>query len=134
MIFIRGPDQASRIEDPDIRRLVSLRMSQLGNGEPYNPQAHGEMYVTENGDTVEALEEATGVPIVTNPFDGLRYGHPDFTPVAEFIESHSTCYELAFQLSDESAVAIFIPKHPSIDPELTAFCATFAVPAAFPPR
>ena len=48
-------------------------MSQLGDGEPYDPQAHGELYVAEEGDTAEALEAATGVFIITNPFDGLRY-------------------------------------------------------------
>ena len=129
MLFIRGPTDLSLIADRELCSLISLRMSQLGDGEPYNPQAHGELYVVETGDTAEALEAATGVSIFTNPFDGLRYGHPDFVPVTEFIESHPACFEMAFQLSDESAVAIFVPKHPSIDPELTAFCTAFAVPS-----
>ena len=129
MISIRGPTDLSLIEDRELRSLISLRMSQLGEGEPYDPQAHGEMYVAEEGDTAEALEMATGVFIITNPFDGLRYGHTDFVPACEFIEEHPACFELGFVMSDESAVAIFVPKHSSIDPELTAFCTAFAVPA-----
>ena len=129
MISIRGPTDLTQIDDREIRSLIYLRMSQLGDGEPYNPQAHGELYVVEDGDTAEALEASTGVSIFTNPFDGLRYGHPDFVPVCEFVDEHQTCFEMAFVMSDESAVAIFVPKHPSIDPELIAFCTAFAVPA-----
>jgi hypothetical protein len=130
MISIRGPTDLSRIADRDLRSLISLRMSQLGGGEPYNPQAHGELYVVEEGDTAEALETATGVFITTNPFDGLRFGDADFCPAWEFVEEHATCFEMAFQLSDESAVAILVPKHPGIDAVLLALCAGFAVPAA----
>ena len=129
MISIRGPADLSLIVDHEIRALISLRMAQLGDGEPYDPQAHGELYIAEEGDTAEALEAATGVFIITNPCDGLQYGHPDFVPVTEFIEEHPACFEMAFVMSDESAVAIFVPKHTSIDPELTAFCTAFAVPA-----
>jgi len=129
MIYIRGPTDLSLIADRDLRSLISLRMSQLGDGEHYNPQAHGELYVAEDGDTAEVLEMATGVFIINNPFDGLRHGHPDFVPVCEFIKEYPTCFELAFVMSDEGTVAIFVPKHPSIDPELTAFCTAFAVPA-----
>jgi hypothetical protein len=129
MISIRGPTDLSSIADPDIRSLLSLRMDQLGDGEPYNPQVYGELYVAEEFDTAETLEAATGVFITTNPFDGRRHGHPDFAPVCEFIEVHPACFELVFIMSDEGAVAIFVPKHPSIDRELTAFCTAFAVPA-----
>ena len=132
MISIRGPTDLSSIADPDIRSLISLRMDQLGDGEPYNPQAHGELYVAEEGDTAEALEAATGVFILTNPFDGLRFGHPDFVPVWEFVDEHSACFEIGFQMSDESAVAIFVPKDPGIDTELLAICAEFAEPAFDP--
>ena len=130
MISIRGPTDLYLIADRELRSLISLRMSQLGDGEPYHPQAHGELYVAEAGDTAEALEMATGVFIIINPFDGLRFSDADFCPVWEFVEEHATCFEMAFQLSDESAVAILVPKHPGIDAVLLALCAAFAVPAA----
>ncbi len=106
MISIRGPTDLSPIADRELRSLVALRMGQLGDGEPYDPQAHGELYVAEDGDTAEILEMATGVFIITNPFDGLRFGDADFCPAWEFVEEQATCFEMAFQLSDESAVAI----------------------------
>ena len=132
MLRIRGPDAAGRIGDLAIRQLLDLRMSQLADGEPYDPERHGEMFVAEEGDTAEALEAAAGVFILTNPFDGLRHGHPDFVPVWEFVEEHSACFEIGFQMSDESAVAIFVPKDPGIDTELLAICAEFAEPAFDP--
>ena len=129
MISIRRPTDLFLLADRELRSLISLRMDQLGDGEPYNPLAHGELYVAEDGDTAEILEMATGVFIITNPFDGLRYGHPHFVPSCEVIEDHGQCHEMIFVVSDESVVAVFVPKHPSIDPELTAFCTAFAVPA-----
>ena len=129
MIPIRGPTDVSHISDPHLQRLIHERLIQLSAAEPYDPQAHGELYVAEEGDTAETLEMATGVFIITNPFDGLRFGQPDFTHTCEFIEEHPACFELGFVMSDESAVAIIVPKHKSIDPELTAFCTAFAVPS-----
>jgi hypothetical protein len=129
MIRIRGPTDIPSDTHPQLRDLIRLRIAQLSDGELYDPDRHGELYFADGTDTAESLEEATGVFIVTNPFDGLRFGHPDFAPTFEFAEEHGTCFEVAFQMSDESAVAIFVPKRPSIDAELTAFCAAFAVPA-----
>ena len=130
MISIRGPTDLFLIADRELRSLISMRMDQLGDGEPYDPLAHGELYVAEDGDTAEILEMATGVFIITNPFDGLRFGDADFCPAWEFVEEQATCFEMAFQLSDESAIAILVPKHPGIDAVLLALCAAFAVPAA----
>ena len=130
MIRIRGPDHTSRIDDPDVRRIVEERFDQVLNGDEYDPEIHGELIVAEEGDTAEALEEAMGVPVLTNPFDGHRYGHPDFAPACEVIEDHGHCYEMVVVLSDEgTGVILFVPKHTATDPELTAFCAAFAVPA-----
>jgi len=96
MLFIRGPTEVARIVDLDVRSLVSLRMSQLGDGEHYNPQAHGELIVAEPGDTLVSLEGQCGCPIASNPFDDARYPDTDFVPVCEFIEEHPACFELGF--------------------------------------
>ena len=130
MICIRGPGQARRIEDPDIRRLVQQRFAEICNGEPYDPEVHGEMIVVEPGDTLQSLEGDSGVPIATNPFDDARYPDPDFVPVCEYLEEHSPCYEMMFLFSDDGAgVNVFIPKSPGTDAEILDFCARFAVPA-----
>jgi len=130
MIHIRGPDQARRISDPDIRRVVEERFVQVCNSEPYDPDVHGEMIVVEPGDTLKTLEGESGVPIASNPFDENRYPDPEFVPVCECLEEHSHCYELMFLFTDDGAgVNFFIPKQ-GADAEIIAFCARFAVPAA----
>ena len=56
MRFIRGPDQARRIDDTEIRQLVEQRFAEICAGEPYDYDAHGEMIVVEPGDTLASLE------------------------------------------------------------------------------
>jgi len=130
MIRIRGPDQARRISDPDIRHLVEQRFAEVCNGESYDPDIHGEMIVVEPGDTLRSLEGESEVPIANNPFDDSRFPDPDFVPVCEYLEEHSHCYEMMFLFSDDGAgINFFIPKSPGIDAETLAFCARFAVPA-----
>ena len=130
MIFIRGADQARRIDDPDIRQLIEQRFAEVCNGEPYDPDVHGEMLVVEPGDTLRSLEGESGVPVATNPFDDSRYPDPDFVCCCEYLEEHSRCYEVLFLFSDDGAgINFFIPKSPGIDAEILAFCARFAVHA-----
>jgi hypothetical protein len=131
MRFIRGPDQARRIDDPDLRRLVEQRYAEVCNDEPYDADVHGEMIVVEPGDTLASLEGESGCPIASNPFDDSRYPDPDFVPVCEYLEEHSHCYEMMFLFSDDGAgINFFVPKSPGLDADLLELCARFAVPAA----
>ena len=134
MIRIRGPTDVSTINDPDLRSLVELRLSQLSDGESYDPDRHGELFVVEPHEGVDAIESAIGFPVLSNPIDGTRYGDVDFTPASEVIESHATAFEVVFATHDDFGFAVFVPKHPSIDVELMRFCVTYAVPAVVPPR
>lgn len=130
MIRIRGPDQARRIADPDVRRLVERRFNEICDGEPYQEEVHGTFILVEPGDTVADLEEESGFPIMHNPFDGARFPAPEFVPVAEVIEQHKSAYELVLIFTDEGTGSnIFIPIHPGIDAELLAMCARFSLPA-----
>jgi hypothetical protein len=131
MRFIRGPDQARRIDDPDLRRLVEQRYAEVCNGESYDREIHGEIIVVEPGDTLATAEGQSGVPIASNPFDDSRFPDPDFVPVCEYLEEHSHCYELLFMFSDDGAgINFFVPKSPGIDADLLELCARFSVPAA----
>ena len=126
MIFIRGPDAAGRIGDPAIRRLVEERFDQILDGDEYDPDIHGVMIVVEPGDTLDSLEEESGLPIATNPFDGARFPDPNFVPTCEYLEEHAGCYEMMFLFSDDGAgVNIFVPKQ-GIDADLLALCARFS--------
>ena len=128
MIRIRGPDRARRITDPDVRRLVEERFDQILNGDKFDPEIHGEMIVVEPGDTLDSLEEETGLPIATNLFDDRRFPDPDFAPAAEFIEEHATCFEALYLFSDDGAgTSLFIPTAPGVDAALLALCARHAV-------
>lgn len=129
MIRIRGPDEVRRIDDPDIRQLVDRRFAEVCDGEPYDPEVHGEMIVVEPGDTLTSLEEESGCPVERHPFDDVRFPDPEFVPVCEYLEEHSHCYEMMFLFSDDGAgINFFIPKSPGIDTGLLALCARFAVP------
>ena len=101
MLFIRGPTDRTFVDDPLLRDLVSLRLSQLSNGEPYTPENHGELLVVQPGDRVNEIERAVGFPILTNVIDGTRYGEADFTPASEVIEAHATAFDIVFATHDD---------------------------------
>lgn len=129
MIRIRGPDDPHRIDDSDIRVLVEQRFAEVCNGEKYDPDVHGEMILVEPGDTLRSVEEESGVPITTSPFDDFRWPDPDFVCCCEYVEQHPHCYDVLFLFSDDGAgVNFFIPMQ-GIDAEILAFCARFAVRA-----
>lgn len=137
MIRVRGPVEARRIDDPDIRGLVERRYAEICNDEPYDPEIHGEMVVVEPGDTLASLEEETGLPIATNPFDECRFPHPEFIPVCEHLEKHAGVhagvYAMTFILTDDGAGTIlFIPRQQGIDADLLALCERFAEPVFEP--
>ena len=131
MLILHSPDEASRIADPDIRNLVELRFAQIAAGQAYDPDRHGYMIVVEPGDSAEAIKRESGCALSTDSFGQTHFGDPDFTPAAEVIEAHQSCYELVFIFTDDGfGTEIFIPKVYGVDPELLAMCAQFAVPAS----
>src|SRR5205085_2069226 len=97
MVILRTPDQAARITDENIRRLVELRFAQICAGEPHDPERHGYMVVIEPGDRLDAIEAEC--PLLFSTFGEARLGDPDFTPAAEVIEEQDTCFELSFILN-----------------------------------
>ena len=125
MRFIRGPDHARRIDDPDIRALVEERLAQLRDVDP----EEAVLVLVEEADTLDALEEKTGLAIATSPFDGARFPDPDFQPIWEWAEEHQSCWECAFVTSDSGSTTLFVPKQPTIDADLLALCARFSVRA-----
>ena len=130
MLIVTSPQATLRIADPDVRRLVWTRFNQITDGEAYDYDRHGEMIVVEPGDTVAALEEESGCPSLTNPYEDTRFGDPGFTPVFEAIEDQVCCYEVVAILNDDGfGIALIVPKEPGIDPSLLAMCAKHSQPA-----
>ena len=133
MLILRGPALVSSINDPAIRALVEQRFTEIQAGEPYDYDTHGYSIVVEPGDTVEALENETGYPILGSLFDDSRFGDPEYAPSFEALDEHASCYEMLFILNDEGfGITFFIPKAAGIDSDLLSLCSLYAVPALRP--
>ena len=121
MLIIQNRSQLPLITDPDIHKLVTLRLTQLDSTLPSS------MIIMEPGDSLSDIEKEIGFPILTNLFDDVRYPDPDFVPCFEVLEDHGAFYEMVFILSDgDDAIEIFIPKT-GVDQLLLAMCSQFAV-------
>jgi hypothetical protein len=120
MFIIQKPSQLHHITDPDILKLVTLRLSQLGS------TLTAPMIIMEPGDSLSDIEKEIGFPILTNLLDDITYPDPDFMPSCEVLEDHGGCYEMVFILGDgEEAIEIFIPKT-GVDTALLSMCADFS--------
>jgi hypothetical protein len=120
MLIIQNPSQLHHIIDPDIHKLVTLRLAQLESNIP------SPMIIMEPGDSLSDIEKEIGFTILTNLFDDITYPDPDFMPSCEALEDHGGCYEMLFILGDgEEAVEIFIPKT-GVDASLLSMCADFS--------
>ena len=121
MLIIHNRSQLHHITDPDILKLVTLRLAQLSS------TLSTPMIIMEPGDSLSSIEKEIGSPILTNLFDDISYPDPDFVPSCEALEDHGGCYEMLFILGDgEEAIEIFIPKT-GVDASLLSMCARFAV-------
>ena len=120
MLIIHNRSQLHHITDPDILKLVTLRLAQLSS------TLSTPMIIMEPGDSLSSIEKEIGSPILTNLFDDISYPDPDFVPSCEALEDHGGCYEMLFILGDgEEAIEIFIPKT-GVDASLLSMCADFS--------
>ena len=130
MLVLGSHLDVSRITNPDIRALVELRLKQLGNFDD------GLVLVVEAGDSVEELEVVSGCSLLHDPFEDVPFGHPDFTPSFDYLETHYangklTCYEAHADTGDDGiGCTLFIPAEEGINADLLALCRTYAQPAA----
>ena len=81
--------------------------------------------LVESFDSIEALEQSTGCPIVTSWFSNAVFPHEDFAPSFEFIEEYHDFYEMVFVLTDDNTTAFIIPKE-KVDPLLLSLCQEFS--------
>ena len=121
---------AESIPYPGIRDLVRQRITELSEGEPFDPELMGSLILVEPGDTPASLEAGCGCLITTGLFVDAK--DPDFMPCFEWLEHHPQghCYEMLFIMTDDGiGTALFIPDAEGIDPQLLAFCRQYATPA-----
>ena len=120
MLIIHNRSQLPLIINPDIHKLITLRLAQL------DTILSTPMIIIEAGDSLSDIEKELGFPILTNLFDDISYPDPDFVPSCEVLEDHGGCYEMLFILGDgEEAIEIFIPKN-GVDASLLSMCADFS--------
>jgi hypothetical protein len=87
MLIIQNPSQQHRIINPDILKLLTLRLSQLGSTHP------SPMIIMEHGDSLSDIEKEIGICILTNLFDDISYPDPDFIPFCEALKDHGDFYD-----------------------------------------
>ena len=121
MLKIHNRYQLNTIIDPDILKLITLRLTQLDTNHS-TP-----MIIIETKDSLSDIEKEIGFSILTNLLDDITYPDPDFMPSCEALEDHGGCYEMLFILGDgDDAIVIFIPKI-GVDATLLSMCAQYAV-------
>jgi hypothetical protein len=133
MLVLGSTLDVSRILNPHIRALVGLRLQQLGNFDD------GLVLVAEAGDSVDELEVVSGCSLLHDPFEDVPFGHPDFTPSFDYLETHYAngkpiCYEAHADTGDDGiGTTLFIPDEEGINADLLALCRTYAQPAVTQP-
>jgi hypothetical protein len=124
MLVINDSSALAQVTDPEVHDLIRRRMDEYGSDADL-----ATFVVVEPGDPLDAVNAQLGFPILSNRFDGRRYGDPDFAPSFEVLEEHPGCYEMVFVLADYGdGVLVFVPKRDGVDGELQALCRTYATP------
>lgn len=124
---LRNEDDLAGVCDPAIQSLVRLRFAQLAEYDDYTLDELGTFWLVEPGDDFAMIEAISGCPIGIDLFHDVPYGHPDFSPSFEVLETHATCWELAWVFNDGGyGAALFIPKQLEIDAQVQRFCREFA--------
>ena len=100
-------------------------MQTLSNQKYVEFTVDAQFILVESFDSIEALEQSTGCPIITSWFSNAVYPHEDFAPSFEFVEEHHDFYEMVFVLTDDNTTVLIVPKSGS-DPLLLALCEEFS--------
>lgn len=103
--------------DPELRALIGLRAWQLDD---VRRQPLGEaiqFVVVQPGDTPTEIHNAVGFPITWDQAD-----QPGF----EWMEDHGSWFELAYALTDDLGMIIFVADHADTDFTLRFNCLSVA--------
>lgn len=131
MRILRNEIAIAALPDAGLRQLIETRISLINECCPWDADELGPFIVVEPGDTADMLETEMGFSLLRNLFDDTRFPHPDFVPAFEWAEAHPEGYlELVYVVGDGGyGYDIFVADQPGVDPELLAFCRTYATPA-----
>ena len=99
--------------DSDIRALIGLRAWQLDDDRSRPLSEIVKIVVVQPGDTPEVINEAVGFPITWELAD-----QPSF----EWLEDHGSWFELAYVLTDDLGLLVFVKDDPGVEFGLRFMC------------
>jgi len=128
MIVIRQPSELPQIQNEEIRDLIDRRIDDLCFDNYWNVEELGFFIVVEPEDSLEAINEKLGFPILSNRFTKAYFEESGFTPCFEILEEHPGFFAMLFIISDDGfGIEVFIPKADGVNADLLAMCRRYAV-------
>ncbi|ALJ09845.1 hypothetical protein [Brevundimonas sp. DS20] len=99
--------------DPDLRALIGLRVWQVDTDRRRPLGEILQIVAVQPGDTSDVIHAAVGFPITYDQAD-----QPGF----EWMNDHGSWFELAYVLTDDFGMLVFVADHPDTNPTLLFNC------------
>ena len=99
--------------DADLRALIGLRVWQVDTDRRRPLGEVLQLIVVQPGDPPEVIHEVVGFPICWDQAD---------QPGWEWFNDHGSWFELAYVLTDDFGMLVFVPDHPDTNPTLLFNC------------
>ena len=103
--------------DPELRALIGLRVWQVDTDRRRPLGDILQIVVVHPGDPPEVIHEAVGFPITYDQAD-----QPGF----EWMNDHGAWFELAYVLTDDFGLLVFVADHPGTNHVLRFNCLAYA--------
>ena len=127
MLTIIDGEALSRVLDPTLRDLITLRISQLGRNYDGPLEEVVCFHVVEAGDGQEQVAEAFGFSPLKNSVDATTLGDPEFQRSFEWITCHGRWFELVFLLTDDGfGHILFVPNDSGTEFDLHSMCLEYS--------
>ena len=84
MLILRDTVAVTELEDGLLRQLILLRIEEISEYCPWDTGETGPFIVVEPGDADADIAAETGFSILSDPYNGTRFGDPGFSPAVEF--------------------------------------------------
>jgi len=92
--------------DPELRALIGLRVWQLDDVRHQPLGETVQFVVVQPGDSADTIHEAVGFPICWDQAD---------QPGWEWMEDHGRWFELAYVLTDDLGLVVFVADDPGVN-------------------
>lgn len=103
--------------DADIRALIGLRVWQVDTDRRRDLKDILQIVVVQPGDDAEVIHEAVGFPICWDQAE---------QPGWEWFNDHASWFELAYVLTEDFGMLVFVADHPDTNDTLRFNCLGFA--------